>query len=252
MRLGRGSLGREGLLTEKRPAHPRLPAQKGDTSIQMGWKRDDSLWSSGNSGDSHAGSFLPKRKQNSASDAAMQGGGWDSPEQTLEGACVIHLLPEGWGLGPLSCASVPPRERRGPGYRSGWMLAFHSSPARQERPHQLPTGPADPGGGCCRGHPLCPKAPSPRPLAPATPPWLSSLGSWSAPRTFLNAGGTSAPHWHGQSPWTSHFPSFTHPGLWETALRARRQEGRHGPPRRTLDMGCPSCARCCPQSRDRH
>lgn len=167
MRLGRGSLGREGLLTETRPAHPRLPAQKGDTSIQAGWKRDDSLWSSGNSGDSHAGSFLPKRKQNSASEAAMRGGGWDSPEQTLEGACVIHLLPEGWGLGPLSCASVPPRERRGPGYRSGsmlrWTLAFHSSPARQERPQQLPTGPADPGGGAAAATHSAPRPPLPGP-----------------------------------------------------------------------------------------
>lgn len=63
-RTGRGSPGTA--LTGKGPTRPHWAARsRGHISPGL-LERGDSLWLSGSSGDSHSGSFLPKRKQNSA------------------------------------------------------------------------------------------------------------------------------------------------------------------------------------------
>lgn len=105
---------------------------------------------------------------------------------------VLLLLPEGWGvrgrghdisgLVPLSCTSVPPGERRGPGCWSRWVLrwapAAHGLVQPRERPHQLPVGMQTPGAGV-----------APRPLSHAPgglpcPLGFPSSGHWLSPRHF--------------------------------------------------------------------
>ena len=89
---------------------------------------------------------------------------------------------------------------------------------------------------------------------PLPGPWrlLSCLGSplpgpHQCPRTLPNAQGTSAPHWHGQSPWTSHLLSFT-PKLLGEQHSALRQEGQHRPPLGTLVVGCPPVPEAVPRA----
>lgn len=142
-----------------------------------------------------------------------------------------------WGLCPsLRCPQrgVGPATDPGRSCCGSWL--FSALPSRQDRPHLPFTGPADPWGRCDRHLLLCPR--------PLPGPWrlLSRLGSPlpgppQRPRTLPNAQGTSAPHWHGRSPWTSHLLSFT-PRLLGEQHSALRREGQHRPPLGTLDVGC--------------
>lgn len=95
--------------------HPRPPALKGWHPQPGKLERGDSLWPSGSSGDSQSGSFLPKRKRNSARSHSWEepGGTWDSPVRPWAGAGLGSQVSK-WqgGFGPRAAvlASVPPEK----------------------------------------------------------------------------------------------------------------------------------------------
>ena len=182
--------------------------------------RDDSLWSSGDAGDSHTGSFLPKRKQNSASEAAIREVAGTAPADPA-GTCVICLLPEGWGLGPLSGTSVPPREAWtqlqtrfdgavAPGFsqlsRAGRTGTTHrllglQAPGRVlPRPPTLPEAPSSAPGACSAAWAFLFQAPI------------------SAPGHFLMSG--APPLLTGTAGALGHLTSRPlRPGLWENSTQ---------------------------------
>lgn len=186
---------------------------------------------SGSSGDSHSGSFLPKRKQNSTQGShsgRAWGGGWGSPSQTREGPHHASTARRRLGSWRQQRAAVPGLSAP---QREAWVwLHIGVLLLRTQE------GPPAAHWACGLLHPLCLMA-----------RWLSRVGSpphpfrfpfpWHhlCPRDaserqlcFLSQRGTVAPL-RG-----SHLMSFPHSGLCEN-----RQQLSHGARGRKTDPPAP-------------
>ena len=148
-------------------------------------------------GVSHAGSFLPKRKQKSVSEAVIREVTGTAPADPA-GACVICCALRA-GAGGLYPPPRCPPERCGPGYR---LLALLSSPKQAGQAPSAVHWACRPQGTVRPPPPTLPEAPSPAPGA-CSAAWgllsqalIGAQGHFLMPRAPPLLTGTAGPLGH--------------------------------------------------------
>lgn len=217
-RPGRWSLDREGLLTERQPAHT-ITSSEGGTSVLAGW---EGMTHSGRRATQGIPTQVPSCQKESKTQPLRQPSGrWPGqPQQTLPGpaSSACSLRAGAWGLCP---APVPPRKAWArlqtrvdaavaPGF-SQLSRAGRTGPTRHSLGLQTP-------GRVLPPPPTLPKAPSSAPGACSAAWAFLSQAPISAPGHFLMPG--APPLLTGTAGALGHLTSRPlRPGLWENSTQ---------------------------------